>query len=104
MGNAFDQYCAKLRDMDGAESTAPVAKQARLLRWTKAAFLLLLVALATPGDGDRTSVSSETNRFSGSTTARQRLRLRSDLSPNDHVTANLESASLTQILTMYGEL
>lgn len=67
--------------------------------WTAVLVALPLLVLALAGDRRPTyGLSNETQSLG------QLLPLRADLAPNDHVTANLGSASLSQVIAMYGEL
>jgi len=85
--------------MDGAEIAARLTKRPPLRSWSKTAFLLPLLAVAMVGDHDRTHEII----LSGAS-AYPTLPLRSGLAPNEHLTAQVESASLHQIVAMYGEL
>ena len=67
------------------------------------AFLLLIVLLFAAGDGSPGPWLAGGQGFSGSA-GEQALALRTALTPNQHVTADVENASLPQIIAMYGEL
>jgi hypothetical protein len=77
--------------------TAPVR---RARSWGKAALVLLLLAMFAASDTHDSRVSAPPGKGS----AGQALPLRAGLRPGDHLTANLENASLPQVIAMYGEL
>src|ERR1044071_8237174 len=87
--------------MDGAEITAPLTRRAPLRCWIITACFLPLLALAMAGD--RTHPFFAANKPSG-VPVYQTFRLRPGLAPGAHLTANIESASPTQLIALYGEL
>jgi hypothetical protein len=90
-----------LHCMVTAKGTTLKSQTAPARSWGKAAALaLLLLAMLTASDTHDSRVSAPPRKGS----AGQAPPLRAGLRPGDHLTANLQNASLPQVIAMYGEL